>query len=191
MLKVGLTGGIGSGKSIVAGLLEILNVPVYYADVQAKVLMNTNSQLIDQIKELFGEEAYRQGQLNRTMVAQLVFNNKDLLNSLNQLVHPAVKNDFEQWSALQSHVGFVVQEAAILFENGGYKNFDHMVLVTAPLEKRISRVMQRDGVEKAQVMERIRNQWSDEQKIKLADTVIINDDKYSLIDQTLSLVKQF
>ncbi len=190
MLKVGLTGGIGSGKSMVAKLFEVLNIPIYYADIQAKILMNKNDELISQIKVLLGEESYKRGQLNRAWVAQQVFNHKDLLEQLNQIVHPAVKTDFEIWSANQANAKFVVQEAAVLFENDGYKKFDHMVLVTAPLEVRVARVMQRDQVSEEKVMERILNQWSDEQKIPLADTIIINDDKHSVIDQTLKFIKK-
>lgn len=190
MLKVGLTGGIGSGKSIVAQFLEVLQIPVYYADIRAKLLMNTNVELIEQIKAVFGEEVYGHGQLNRAYLAQKVFNDKNLLKVLNQLVHPRVKNDFENWSSQYVNSGLVVQEAAILFENGNYKNFDHMVLVTAPLNMRIARVMKRDGVTYDQVYERINNQWDDIEKIKLANTVIINDDCHSLIDQTLKLLNK-
>jgi len=190
MLKVGLTGGIGSGKSIVAQFLEVLQIPVYYADTRAKLLMNSNLELVKQIKKVFGNDVYDHGQLNRAYLAQKVFNDKNLLTKLNQLVHPCVKNDFESWCSKNVNSGLVVQEAAILFENGSYKNFDHMVLVTAPLARRIDRVMKRDGVSYDQVYERINNQWDDIEKIKLANTVIINDDNHSLIDQTLKLLNK-
>lgn len=190
MLKVGLTGGIGSGKSTVAQLLEVLGVPVYYADDRAKQIMNTKIEVVAQIKQLLGEEAYQNKVVNRTFVAQMVFNDKVLLQKLNQIVHPAVKNDFEQWCRLNSNSKIVVQEAAILFENGGFKKFDKMILVTAPVETRINRVMLRDQVSKDKVMERMNNQWADEQKIELADKIIVNDDKQSVIEQTIKLIKE-
>ncbi|MBS2100038.1 dephospho-CoA kinase [Carboxylicivirga linearis] len=190
MLKVGLTGGIGSGKSTVAQLLEVLGVPVYYADDRAKQIMNTQIEVVAQIKQLLGEEAYQNKVVNRTFVAQMVFNDKVLLQKLNQIVHPAVKNDFEQWCRFNSNSKIVVQEAAILFENGGFKKFDKMILVTAPVETRINRVMLRDNVSKEKVMERMNNQWTDEQKIELADKIIVNDDKQSVIEQTIELIKE-
>ena len=189
MLKVGLTGGIGSGKSTVAQLLEVLGVPVYYADDRAKLIMNTQVDVVAKIKQLLGKEAYQNKIVNRTFVAQKVFNDKGLLQKLNQIVHPAVKYDFEQWCRL-SESRIVVQEAAILFENGGYEKFDRMILVTAPVQTRIKRVMFRDGLTEEQVTERINNQWPDDKKVKLADWVIVNDDKQSVIKQTIKLIKE-
>jgi len=190
MLKVGLTGGIGSGKSTVARLLEVLEVPVYYADDRAKLIMNTQVDVVAKIRQLLGEEAYQNKVVNRAFVAQKVFNDKILLQKLNQIVHPAVKKDFEYWCRLNSNSNIVVQEAAILFENGGFKKFDKMILVTAPIKTRIKRVIQRDHISEEKVMERINNQWSDEKKNELADSVIVNDDKQSIIEQTMKLIKE-
>nr|WP_319398424.1 dephospho-CoA kinase [uncultured Carboxylicivirga sp.] len=190
MLKVGLTGGIGSGKSTVAQFLEVLSVPVYYADARAKQLMNTNTQVITKIKELLGEEAYCGSEVNRPYVAQMVFNDKALLEGLNQIVHPAVKKDFEKWCNHNADKKWVVQEAAILFENDGYKKFDQIILVTAPMDLRIQRVMKRDNVSESKVIERINNQWTDDKKVKLANAVIVNDDKQSVIEQVIQLVNK-
>ncbi len=190
MKIVGLTGGIGSGKSIVARFMEVLNVPVYYSDEKAKFLMNNNQQLITQIKKLLGKNAYINDQLNRSYVGKKVFNDKALLNQLNQIVHPIVKSDFKTWSKQHLLFPFVVQEAAILFENGNYTAFDHMVLVKAPIEQRIKRVMDRDNVSRENVIERMNNQWNDERKEALSDTLIINDNKHSIIDQTLILINK-
>nr|WP_321410134.1 dephospho-CoA kinase [uncultured Carboxylicivirga sp.] len=189
MLKIGLTGGIGSGKSTVAKFFEVLGIPVYYADVRAKVLMNTNFEVISKVKDLLGDDAYFMKELNRSFVAQKVFNDKSLLQQLNAIVHPAVKNDFEYWIQSHSSCKMIVQEAAVLFENGGYSNFDHMVLVTAPEEIRIKRVMSRDNSTVDQVRERLNNQWSDEKKVKLTDSIIINDDRKSIIEQVTNLIK--
>ncbi|MCU4166597.1 dephospho-CoA kinase [Carboxylicivirga caseinilyticus] len=189
MLKIGLTGGIGSGKSTVAKFFEVLGVPVYYADVRAKELMSTSAEVISNVKNLLGDDAYLNEELNRSYVANKVFNDKSLLEQLNAIVHPAVKNDFENWSQSHSSSKMVVQEAAILFENGGYKNFDRMVLVTAPEDIRIKRVISRDGSTESQVRERLNNQWSDDKKIQLADSVIINDDRKSIIEQVTNLIK--
>lgn len=189
MKKVGLTGGIGSGKSVVARFLQILGVPVYDSDLNARRLMHSNEQLVSGVKALLGEQAYVDGQLNRAFIGQSVFNDKLLLEQLNQLVHPVVKTDFEDWCRNRaSKHSVVVQEAAILFENGSYSQFDHMVLVKAPLEQRIKRVMDRDGVSRAKVLERINNQWDDEKKEKLSDSVIMNDDRHSLIVQITNLL---
>nr|WP_321451899.1 dephospho-CoA kinase [uncultured Carboxylicivirga sp.] len=190
MLKIGLTGGIGSGKSTVAQFLEVLGVPVYYADERAKLLMNTNIQVILEIKKLLGEAAYCEGRVNRPYVAQMVFNNKLLLKGLNQIVHPAVKKDFEEWCDLRANKKWVVQEAAILFENDGYKKFDQIILVTAPMNLRIQRVVKRDNVSESKVIERINNQWTDDKKVKLANAVIVNDDKQSVIEQVIQLVNK-
>lgn len=174
---VGLTGGIGSGKTTVANFFQKKGIPIYIADDKAKELMHTDGYLKEKISELLGEQAYVDGYLNRKFIAKKVFNDRDLLNRLNRLVHPVVARDFEIWNSLQSSE-YVVKEAAVLFENGGYEKCDFMLLVTAPLELRIERVRKRDNVSVEAVMERVKNQWSDHKKISLSDAVIEN--KYLL-----------
>ncbi len=175
MIRVGLTGGIGSGKSTVAGFFEGLGVPVYHADPRAKILMEHQPGLVQAIRDLLGPRAYTERKLNRGYIASRVFNDPALLEELNALVHPEVRKDFEQWASLQQSP-YVLQEAAILFENGGYRSFDRMILVTAPREERIRRVIQRDGTDREDVLRRMENQWPDEEKIPLADYVILNED---------------
>lgn len=173
MKKVGLTGGIGSGKTTVAGLFAELGVPVYNSDKEAKRLMRDDAKLKGQILDLFGQQAYRDGELNRRHLAEVVFSNPDQLKQLNALVHPAVRNDFNRWSAAQQGP-YVIQEAAILFENGSYPAFDHMILVTAPRQLRISRLKERDGSTEAEIMARMGQQWEDAKKVPLAHFVIEN-----------------
>lgn len=176
MIRVGLTGGIGSGKSTVARYFSELEVPVYEADKAAKYLMNSDHNLITAIKNLLGEDAYTTEGLNRALVAGKVFGNRNLLDQLNALVHPAVRKDFNSWAS-QQESDYVIQEAAILFETAGHKHFDYNILVTAPEETRIKRVMKRDGVDRKQVEARLKNQWKDADKIPLADFVLDNRDR--------------
>ncbi|WP_010522925.1 dephospho-CoA kinase [Aquimarina agarivorans] len=174
---VGLTGGIGSGKTYVAGLFEAMGVPIYIADTEAKKLMNSNSAVKKSIIDLFGVEAYQNDVLNKKFIADQVFENKLLLNDLNAIVHPAVAAHFQDWYNSQKF-DFVIKESAILFETEGYKKCDKTILVIAPENIRIKRVMKRDQISEAQVRARINNQWSDERKKKLADYVVNNIDKF-------------
>ncbi len=173
MKVVGLTGGIGSGKSTVAKMFEKLGVPIYIADDQAKELMHTNEILKAQIIDLLGPNSYSKGELNRGYIATIVFNDKSKLAGLNALVHPAVAQHFDAWRNRQS-ANYVIKEVAILFENGGHKLCDYTILVSAPLETRIERVLKRDQVTREQILSRVHNQWDDDQKIPLADYVINN-----------------
>lgn len=175
MKVLGLTGGIGSGKTTVAKMFRELNVPVYIADEEAKILMNTDAKIIKEIKLLFGEAAYRKGNLDRRFLAEQVFNNRELLERLNHIVHPAVGKDFDDWKKNQISE-YVVYEAAILFEKGGYKKCDKNLLITAPREVRVQRVMKRDEATSTEIEARMNHQWPDEKKEKLADFVIINDE---------------
>jgi len=172
MIIVGLTGGIGSGKSTVAGFFKKLGVPVYIADEEAKKLMHTPA-LIAQVTALFGQEAYTSGSLNRPYIADLVFNDGQLLQQLNAIVHPAVALHFEQWSQGQQ-APYVIKEAAILFENQGYKECDFTILVTAPVATRIKRVIERDHTSEEKIFARMEQQWKDEKKIPMADFTIDN-----------------
>lgn len=179
MKIVGLTGGIGSGKTTVAKLFEKFGIPIYIADDQAKHLMNTSPKLKEKIKTLFGEEAYQNNTLNRSFIASKVFTDATRLEQLNALVHPAVQEHFQQWVTEQD-APYVIKESAILFEHGNHKYCDKTILVTAPKELRIERVQQRDQSSKKQISDRMDKQWSDAQKIPLADYIINND--ASLVD---------
>ena len=187
MIKVGITGGIGSGKSTISKVLASMGYPVYIADAKAKELMHTDSQLISELKELFGEDIYHEEKLNRVKLAQLVFSNKEKLAQLNALVHPAVKRDFENWCSKQkSHIMF--EEAAILFETGSYTFFDKTIVVAATEEERIKRVMLRDKCSREDVLNRMKNQWPQEKKVALADFVINNEGDELVIPQVLGVL---
>ena len=177
MIKVGITGGIGSGKTTVCKLFEELGIPVYYADNRAKYLMQHELHLIDELKKHFGPDIYENGQLNRAALAAKVFNNAAQLKLLNSLVHPAVFHDTEVWLQQQQdlHLPYVLKEAALLVESGAYKKLDKLIVVTAPHELRVQRVMQRDQVSEAEVMARISNQLPQHEKVKLAHFVIENN----------------
>lgn len=188
MLKVGLTGNIGSGKTTIAQVFELLGIPVFYADDEAKKVMVTDQVLIDGIKRTFGEEAYfDDGRLNRKYISGIVFNNKAELEKLNALVHPAVFRAFDSFDQQHKAAPYVIREAAILFESGSYKMCDRAIMITAPLETRIARVMERDGISRADVENREARQLSQDEKLKLANDVIINDGKQLVIPQVIAL----
>lgn len=182
---VGITGGIGSGKTRIVELFESLGVPCYIADRKAKRLMNEDADVKKAIIGLFGNEAYASGILDRTLLGNIVFTQPQKLNALNAIVHPAVAKDFKNWVHNQ-HYPYVIKEVAILFETGGYKQVDKTLLITAPKETRIARVMKRDASSKKSIIDRMQNQWSDDKKIPLADFVIEN----SVWEQTKKEVKQ-
>ena len=173
MKVVGLTGGIGSGKSTVAKMFEQLGVAVYIADIEAKRLMNENALVKKQIIDLLGNDSYINEELNRSYIANVVFNDSSKLLQLNAIVHPAVANHFDCWKSKQKG-NYVVKEAAILFENEGHKQCDYTILVSAPIETRIERVLKRDKTTREDILSRMNNQWEDARKIPLADFVIYN-----------------
>lgn len=175
MKIVGLTGGIGSGKSTVAQMFMDLGVPVYDSDVEAKKLMHSSKELKEDIVNLLGEDAYQEDMLNRSFIAQKVFNDPELLEQLNGIVHPAVRKHFLAWADMQK-VPYVIQETALIFENGSQDQYDFVVLVTAPLNTRLQRVVERDGISEQQVLDRMRNQMDDAQKVDLAQFCIVNTD---------------
>ena len=175
MMVVGLTGGIGSGKSTIAKAFAALGIAVFNSDEQAKVLIANNAQVKKRIMAAFGEEAYQNGEYNRAYIAQIVFNNSEKLAILNGIVHPALAKYFNQWAKKQTSP-YVLKEAAILFESGSYKDCDYIITVTAPEEVRIARVMARDHCTEAQVRVRMSQQWSDAQRIALSNAVIENID---------------
>lgn len=187
MFKLGLTGGIGSGKTLVCQIFEKLGVSVYYADTAAKILMNTNTELRTGIRSLFGEEAYGKDGLNTKVLARMVFGDPERLEGLNKMVHPLVREDFNRWTAMQDTSPYVVEEAAILFESGAYASMDQTVLVVAPEALRIKRVMARDGLSREHVLKRMGHQMSEEEKMDLADHVLVNDGTRMLLPQVIEL----
>ena len=185
MKIVGLTGGIGSGKSAVLSVFSSLGVPCYQSDSSAKKLMHQDPELINQIKALFGDDLYEGEKLNRGKLAEVVFADKSKLESLNAIVHPRVKEDFQLFLS-QQNADYVIKEAAILFETGGAEDCDVTILVTAPEDLRIERVMKREKSKVEHIKSRMRHQWSDEKKIPMADYVINNIDW----DKTLKKVEE-
>ena len=184
----GITGGIGSGKTTAAKFFEELGVPVYNSDTRAKIIQNENSEVKVKIIEVFGDEAYNESGLNRDYIAKQVFNNNEKLKQLNQIVHPAVFNDFEEWKKKQTSK-IIMKEAAILIESGSYKDCDAIITVTSPLEERINRVMKRDNTSRESILHRINNQWTDEQRISKSDYVISNISVKEALKQAERILK--
>lgn len=191
MIKIGITGGIGSGKTTVCKVFELLGVPVYYADIEAKQILNSNLEVKKNIITTFGNSVLNdEDKIDKKKLASLVFNNKENLAKLNSIVHPAVREHFENWLQQHSTQKYILKEAAILFESGSYKLVDKVIAVVAPLELKISRTMQRDKVTKAEVEQRISNQLNDDEKILRSQFVIHNDEQQLLIPQILSIHAQ-
>jgi dephospho-CoA kinase len=188
---IGLTGGIGSGKTTLATYLKSLGIPVFIADDEAKKLMQS-PEVVAEIQTIFGTTIFENGILNRQQLAAIVFSNPEKLSQLNAIIHPAVKKQFGFWLDQYQSEPFVVYEAAILFESGSYKNCDSIITITAPLEDRITRVMQRDNSTREQVLHRINAQWTDEQRIAKSDFVIENSvaqEAKNSIDEILKILK--
>ncbi len=188
MQKIGITGGIGSGKTTVAKVFEQLGIPVYHADYWAKEIMNTEPLVVERLKELFGNSIYDSaGKADRKRIAEIVFANKNKLNELNSVIHPAVWLHGENWMKQHEDKPYILKEAAILFESGGNKSTDKVIMVSAPREIRLQRVINRDNVTREEVEARMANQWTDEKKIALSDFVIVNDGKQLVIPQVLEV----
>ena len=187
MLQVGITGGIGSGKTTVCRVFETLGVPVFYADAEARRLQDEDEEVKAAIKNLFGENIYSSNGLDRKAVAEKVFADALLLKQLNDIVHPATIRAFETWKENYSDKKYILKEAAILFETGLNKSLDKIIVVTAPDELKIERIMNRDSVSREQVISRMKNQMSDSEKISLADFVIVNDEKQAVIPQVMKI----
>ncbi len=187
MINVGITGGIGSGKSTVCKVFESLGIPVYYADLQARILSDTHPDIVNGVKKLFGDTIYSFGKMDRRRVGEIVFRDKEKLQALNCIIHPVVAADFEQWKIQNIEQPYILKEAAILFESGASKQVDKIITISAPVELRIDRVVKRDMISREDVISRMNNQMKDEEKIKQSDFVIYCDDKELVIPQVVKI----
>jgi dephospho-CoA kinase len=186
MLKIGLTGGIGSGKSTVAKIFELLQVPVYYADEASRRLYHTDPELMAQIKKHFGEDMYSEGKLNRSKMAEIVFNDPQKLELLNQLVHPPTLRDAQEWIRAQK-APYVIKEAALLFESGSAAGLDYIIGIQAPVAVRLKRVMDRDKTTREEVLSRMNRQIDEDIKMRLCDFIVRNNEQELVIPQVLDL----
>jgi dephospho-CoA kinase len=188
--RIGITGGIGSGKSIVCKVFELLGVPIFYADIEAKKIYDdeyVKTLLINK----YGHEIYLpDGKLNREKLSKIIFSNQDELKYINSLIHPLVAKAYSEWCERHKNFPYTLKEAAILFESSSYKELDKVITVSAPLELRINRVIKRDNLTRIQILERIKHQWEEDKRIKYADFVIYNDDEHLVIPQIVDLHKK-
>jgi len=185
--KIGLTGGIGSGKSVVAKIFKALQIPIFNSDLRARIILETDSDVRHAIIQLIGSESYKGNMPNRSLIASRVFENQELREKLNAIVHPAVGRAFKHWVESQSNAAYIIKEAAITFETGIYKDLDATILVMAPKELRIQRIEERDGMSEDEILNRMNSQWSDERKAQLADFTISNGPDDALIPQVLRI----
>ncbi|WP_282136102.1 dephospho-CoA kinase [Seonamhaeicola maritimus] len=189
MIIVGLTGGIGSGKTTVAKQFKSLGVPVYIADEEAKKLMNRSKVIKRKLIQLFGEKAYVDDALNRPFLADIIFNDTSYLEKMNAIVHPKVAKHFERWVSKQE-ASYVIKEVAILFENGGHKQCDYVITVVAPKEVRVERLLLRDNTSREKIAAIMKNQWTDEEKVKLSDFVVENIELQDVENQASKIHKE-
>jgi dephospho-CoA kinase len=187
MLTVGITGGIGSGKSYICNIFKAMGVPVFSADEEAKSIANDSAGIRNEIVNLFGNNAYKNNVLNRKYIAQIVFSNSDLLNKLNNIIHPAVELKFITWCNHYAHYDYVLKEAAILFESGSYKKLDRTIAVSAPQALRVKRILERDNISAEAIQDRMKNQWPADKIESLADFVIKNDDNSLILPQIITI----
>lgn len=188
MIKVGLTGGIGVGKTVCADIFSLLGVPIYNSDIEAKLIMVHDDTVKSAIKDIFGPKSYNdEGSLNRGHLASLIFSDKLLLAKMNGIVHPAVREHFRKWCEEKQDHKYIIQESALIFETGSYKSFDKVILVHADEEVRIQRVITRDNASREEVVARIKKQLPQEEKLEFADYVIINDSTRPLIKQIMNI----
>ena len=190
MLKIGLTGGLGSGKSTVAHIFEVLGIPVYYADAASKRLMNDDEKVKAAVQNAFGKEVYPGGKLDRKYLSEIVFKDEKKLELLNSIVHPATLLDAAEWLKKQT-AHYAIKEAALIFESGSNKALDFVIGIESPLPLRLQRAMKRDNISREQAMARIEKQMNEEKKISLCDFVIINDEQQMVIPQVLELHRKF
>ena len=188
MKIIGLTGGIGSGKSTVSKILLNHNIPVYDSDSKAKKLMNSSNELKEMIIEYFGKNSYQDNQLNKSYISNIIFNNQIKIDKINSLVHPFVFRDFNKWKKNITSK-YIIFESALIFETGSYKNNDFNILVVSDLNERIKRVVKRDRVKEKDVLVRIKNQWNDEKKIPLADYIFKNNSLMDNTDKVVQMIK--
>ncbi len=186
IFRLGVTGGIGSGKSTVCKTFNILGIPVFSADEEGRIIMDTDTRLREDLNNLIGEDLYASGELDRVRLASMIFNDNNLLDSVNRLVHPLVFNKYREWCR-QQYSDYVIFEAAILFEAGAEEYVDMILAVIAPLEERVKRVMERNRMSREQVMERVKNQISDEEMIERSDFHINNSDNEMIIPAVLEI----
>lgn len=186
MLRIGLTGGLGSGKSTVAHIFEVLGIPVYYADSASKRLMNEDEKVKEAVQTAFGKQVYTEDKLDRKYLAEIVFADKKKLEILNSIVHPAILRDADDWMSKQI-TPYIIKEAALIFESGSHQSLDYVIGVKAPLPLRLQRAMKRDNISKEDAMARINRQISEEIKMRLCDFVIVNDEQQMVIPQVLEL----
>jgi dephospho-CoA kinase len=187
-LRIGITGGMGAGKSTICKIFGQLDVPIYDADSRAKWLMSNDKELRKAITDNFGWDSYtRKDELNREYLGKVVFNNEEQLKILNSIVHPAVMKDYEIWTLEHKNKPYSLKEAALLFESESYKSLHKVIVVTSPIETRIGRIIKRDHVKREDILKRIQNQRTDRERMSMADWVIYNDGVHSLIEQTLEI----
>ncbi len=186
MLKIGLTGGLGSGKTTVAHIFEVLGIPVYYADAASKRLMNDDEKVKAAVQNAFGKEVYPEGKLDRKYLAKIVFKDEKKLELLNSIVHPATLRDADEWISKQT-APYAIKEAALIFESGSHQSLDYVIGVKAPLHLRLQRAMKRDNISHEEAMARINKQINEEIKMRLCDFIIINDEQQMVIPQVLAL----
>ena len=189
MKRIGITGGIGSGKSFIATIIERMGYPVYYSDACSKELTNTHPVIRQGLIDLVGENVYFGGELDKKVLATAIFSNDELRLKVNQLIHPIVRQDFEDWTKVQTS-DLIFNEAAILFETGAYRNFDATILIYAPIELRLERILKRDIITKEEVLARMNNQMNDEEKLKMTIYSILNDGEIPLLKQLEEVIER-
>ena len=190
MKRIGITGGIGAGKSLVAEIIKAMGYPVYNSDERAKELTDSNPKIKEGLIHLFGEEIYQNDTLNKFALAQAIFSDESLREKVNALIHPIVREDYNLWALAQNN-SFVFNESAILFETGSFKNFDAIILVYAPTELRIKRIMKRDNCSENEVLKRMNTQFSDEEKYNLTEFRILNDEQIPFLAQIEEIIFSF
>ena len=190
MKRIGITGGIGAGKSLVAEIIKAMGYPVYNSDERAKELTDSNPKIKEGLIHLFGEEIYQNDTLNKFALAQAIFSDESLREKVNALIHPIVREDFNNWALAQNN-SLIFNESAILFETGSYKNFDAIILVFAPIELRIQRIMKRDNCSENEVLKRMNSQFSDEEKYQLTEFRVLNDEQTPLLKQVEQIILSF
>lgn len=190
MIKIGLTGGIGSGKTTISSIFKLFNIPVYIADYRSKILTEESPRIKKQLSELLGDNIYIENKLDKKLLASIIFNDTAMLQQVNSIIHPVVRTDFEIWASQQDSHKLVILETAILLESK-FNNFINIVInVCSPIEDRIARCMKRDNASENEIRKRIASQMSDEDRNRQADFVIVNDNYHSLIEQVVAILNK-